>query len=576
MPIDNSPRNGNSNAQLRIAYDGSFEPVATIHIFLDRRFVLHVYADGVSLAPIELEKSRAERVTFFGKQLDAIQERLGELTRTAHQVGKLAEYTTERRRVGLMLAGLLFGYTDAWEPGFAEVDHRGNQLAVTLAHFYREAERRERHITITFAAESSSWNQLPFELALWRHEGREYHLGIAEHMAFVRKVYHDAFTPRCREEVKPPLVLRHFSSVPVLNPGEALAKRQHDDISVQFQHLGKRYHEELSEADVVFTAQRDAWWGKSNDIFQFYGHGTTSRSIEWVVERPGDQSALEIDYQALLRYFPGESLPRLFLFIACYSFGFVEALLQKSSSSRTVAGIGMTGAWRPLPDHNSQLVRTFYYRLFEHGKLDLAIQETRRTLESFEMMTSLSPDTVIPENWFQPVLVIRDVESSGRLFQSVARRHGRSAPPTVRCGDPGDVTRGIFQSFAAEQVSIDEILNKLERVDFPTSSEALDPGCEELHASLRWIELNDYNELEARRDKLLELLDKAAERGDAWTPQERERAWRALAQQWSGLRRSALVTALELGLSDESPRDGAPRDESPRDEPPRQLVRGIG
>lgn len=404
--------------------DSSVESFATIDVFLDSGFVLHVRVNGVALAPIPALDDDANHASYHDELADEVEKVLSQLTAGHDEGSKLLSYTSDIRRVGLLLGGLLFGYRDVRSSGCA--GRLYNELHRTLEQLYAPARDSGRHITITFAAQSAMWNEMPFELALWVWAGEEHHLGIAEHMTFVRRVYQAGFVPRAEEQAQAPLRLRHVSSLPTANTErpDRLSRAEHESIERLMDSLCTRYPRGIARADVVRTEHLQDWRATPSDILQFSGHGTKERTIEWGVEEAGEGAALQMSSRELLGALPKESLPGLFIFIACYSLGFVEELMQHSAGQRPIAGVAMQGSWRPFSGHAERLLRAFHGGLLEHGRLDLAIQRARRALYELELEHALRPGSRVPENWFQPVLLIRDTGSAARFFQPVARdRH---------------------------------------------------------------------------------------------------------------------------------------------------------
>ncbi|MCG8420120.1 MAG: CHAT domain-containing protein [Proteobacteria bacterium] len=514
--------------------------VATVELFLDGRFAVHVRVDGMALAPILPPDVGPEQANQYNKIASGIADRLDELSQHHGKVSKLPSYMSEVRDIGLKFGGLLFGYRDVFQPNRG--GYWGNELDRALGELYHEAKTACGYILISFAAELDSWNKLPWELALWRRGAEELHLGVAEHFAFVRRVHHPGFGRPVSDEPPSKLALCHLSSKRV-GPGAATAAlKEHQRIEELLEGLIDK-NAQLTSAKTNFTG---TWRDQSQtpiDIFQFFGHGTLDRRIVWIVEEGDDNTGLQIGARELLNVLKSDQLPWLFLLVACNSFGFVEDILQQTAAtSRTVAGIGMLGYWRLLPDHNAQFVRAFYSVLFRYGRLDLAIQGARRALYQLELRNSLSPGTRIPENWFLPVLLLRDASSAGH-FQGLTSLPSRQGDRVIVRGHEAP-SHG--DEFAAERESLKRVLRALRAVRLPVSPVELQERGEELHQDLTGLELGEVRELATHRNEILDIL----KQDDPANNEGTERVWQEVAEKWRSLERIASVLALEHGISD--------------------------
>ena len=423
-----------------------------------------------------------------------------------------------------------------------------NELDRTFEKLYLAAEREDGFVSVSFATGSKTWSQFPWELAIWRRGGEESHIGVAERFAFVRRVHHPGFTPRSGEHAKSQLILRHLSSMLSRLSAEESPRlmHQHSRIEHHLAKLSRRYDYQLAEAQSMATAEWQAWRKDRIDILQFFGHGSKKRRIEWFVEQNGQDAGLQIGTSELLDVLQHGSTPQLFVLISCYSAGFIDELLQRAAGKQAVAGLGMIGEWKSLTTHNEQLVRAFYSRLFEHGRLDLAIQETRRAMYRLEMASSLSPGPRIPENWFKPVVVLRDTEAAGH-FQAIANNR--------RSEEELSFTRGPGAD--REKAQIIEVLGSLRKLGAPASADDLSRQGGAFQQAAKDLELHEFEELETLRWELVEALQKALSRPEGSGSLEqalkaREEAWQEIIYIWRSMERSAAVIALELGVSSDT------------------------
>lgn len=507
---DDTTRDGGSGYQDESEREPTLEkrgtrPIAHIEIFLDSKFVLHVRVDGMSLMPISPPAGDA---IDYRKLARDVEERLRGLTQHHGTAGKLPSYSKELRHIGLVFGGLLFGYRDVLQlEQMMQAGQWRNELDRTFEQLYHEARRRDGFVSVSFAADSKIWSQLPWELAIWRQGGEESHIGVAEHLAFVRRVHHPGFTIRTGDPAQSGMILRHLSSIlaPTAAPDESsedaggLSPYQHGRIEHHLAHLAGKYGDQLARVDAIATTDWQDWHEEPVDILQFFGHGAKSRYLEWLVEHEGHDAGLQIGTRELLGVLQRGSVPQLFVLISCYSFGFIHELLQRAAGKRAVAGLGMIGEWKSLTAHNEHLVRAFYSRLFEHGRLDLAIQETRRAMYHLELASSLSPGARVPENWYRPVVILRDVEAAGH-FQRIARdRLSDEARAITRGGPEADEER--------EQIAM--VLKSLRKLGAPTTPGDFHRQGAAFQQALQDLDLYEFEELDTLRWDLVKYLAKA-------------------------------------------------------------------
>ena len=326
----------------------SFETpqVAEIEIFLDSRLALHVRVNGMSLAPIAPPDHSAETAEKYLLIAREVKDELDRLIHDHHgEISKLPSYMENVRRIGSLLGGVLFGYRDALESDQGR--HWHNDLDRALDHLYRKAEKARGFIAISFAAESRMWNALPWEVAIWRRGAREIHLGVAEHLTFARRVHHPGYSEGLSEkpDSTTKMSLLHVSSL--ATPDSATSDRANEQIHGQLaghlEYLQGKHPRQLARADVIYTAHWRSLTSTATDIFQFFGHGNKKRRIIWTVEEGRQDAGLQIGARELIEVMQEQDLPRLFVIVACNSFGFVEDLLRQGAARRVVAGVGMLG-----------------------------------------------------------------------------------------------------------------------------------------------------------------------------------------------------------------------------------------
>ena len=394
-------------------------PVATIEIFLDARDAIHVRINHLVLDPILL--TDIETSTFVTRA----KEKLNALTESLDGTKKLIRFQENLDEMGLLLGGLLFGRRDMLD---GTIDRgAGNKLSEAMAAFHRDACRAHSFVLICFSAEDARTESLPWELAIWVDaNGGKVTLGTDRHLAFVRQAHYHGYveplycTDRCE-----PFKIAHVTSA---HDVSSEFYQEHESVSGFFKELG------LPEDLVHAQATTSTEWREANegaDLVFLQGHGSRGTLI-WDLE-PG---SLDLGADELASMLGGEPLPRLFVLISCSGFdqagsgkrGLSWELVQRGAAS----ALGMLGSIEI--GNGASFVKILHGELFEHGRLDRAVQNLRHFMRYAGIRAMCTNEVTRRSDFFRPVLFIRDITTLS-YFEPLGEERFRSRLPKTRAED---------------------------------------------------------------------------------------------------------------------------------------------
>jgi PAS domain-containing protein len=360
---------------------------ATMEICLHLDGTLLAHVDGVRLQPV------APAI-----KLDDIYTRVDAAMRTlTHGLGttqKLVRYRANLASIGQILGRALLGQPQG-------------VLAQTLDTLYTRARARGQFIAICLSAANPELHNLPWELALWQPSGhaQPVRLGTDEHLALVRQALYRGFVDdRTTSADAAALRITHITA------DRDQRAHAHERIASDLHEIMR--HNWRVRASASFSeewARQHPDGDRHTDILQLLAHGSRAPgTFELAVATPETRSrALELDVHTLLTMLGQRELPRLFVMLSCWSFdhrdhrGTVADLLHAGGST----AMGILGMLRL--GKAPAISRYFYHQMLEHGRVDLAVQRLRGLLERYELFESMTPDPLLPSDWFRPVLMIR-------------------------------------------------------------------------------------------------------------------------------------------------------------------------
>ncbi|MCG8424554.1 MAG: CHAT domain-containing protein [Proteobacteria bacterium] len=387
-------------------------PKVIIEVFLDCHNLLHTRVDDTVLEPEGVELPSAathgrpwDKPVEFQTMTDFaadIEERLAWHRRGLGEARRWVVHDQRLRDIGLRLGSFLFG-----RPGMMKEQGErrpGNILDQTLLQFYHAADSQS-YISLCFSAHDSRVDSLPWEMTIWRHGARDIVLGTDPNVAFVRQSHYPTYhAPSFAKPSLDPLEVGHATATS--HATSALAQG-HQAIEEFFDSLG------LDESKLQLLAEHSHQWQGEHafDIFHFYGHGQPG-SLYW--EGPGLDRENSVKYEfgieQLLQCVDGQNLPGLIVVLACSSFdpkGWQQrGLLWDLVQAGVASAIGMLGTtYIRTPPY---LIQMLYLQLFEHGRVDRAVQRVRWLMRYKGRPGAATHEELIRADWFRPILVVRD------------------------------------------------------------------------------------------------------------------------------------------------------------------------
>lgn len=373
---------------------------------------VYARADGIQLAPLPVRECMAA----LCRDIDA---ELGRLTYGLGQTQKLVRYRDNLDRIGDRLGRVLFG--NAQSP-----------LSECMYALYRRARATGEFVAICLCCADPEVQNLPWELAVWRHGSFAIALGTDEYLALVRQASYPSYVEDRTAAPDP-------TGVCITHVTADRAERQytHEAITAHFADFMRQnwriratacYSEEWAAAPSAvppLPAQP-----ARIDIFQLVAHGARSPCKMEIAVAAGNGRGrgLELDVDTLISLLGRQRLPRLFVMLTCWSFdhfgqrGVAADLLRQGGG----AVLGILGELRL--GKAAAVTGYFYGQLLQHGRMDLAVQRLRGLLRRHELFECMTPDAALPADWFRPVLMIRRPE----VLHTFAELPRATAPAVVR------------------------------------------------------------------------------------------------------------------------------------------------
>jgi hypothetical protein len=372
---------------LSLSLDRLPRACATMEICLHSDGTLLAHVDGVRLQPVAPTIKLDELCASVDTAMRTLTHGLG----TSQ---KLVRYRANLARIGQILGRALLGQPQG-------------MLAHTLDMLYTRARARGQFLAICLSAADPELHNLPWELALWQPSGhaQPIRLGTDEHLALVRQtLYRGYIEDRTTGADSAALRITHITA------DRDQRAHAHERIAGDLHEVMR--HNWRIRASASFSeewARQHPDSDRHTDILQLLAHGSRAPgTFELAVTTPETRSrGLELDVHTLLTMLGQRALPRLFVMLSCWSFdhrghrGTVADLLHAGAST----AMGILGMLRL--GKAPAISRYFYHQMLEHGRVDLAVQRLRGLLERYELIEAMTPDPLLPTDWFRPVLMIR-------------------------------------------------------------------------------------------------------------------------------------------------------------------------